>query len=237
MKKSILFVEDDIKVRTGLVKIAAQVDPEIIAFEADSEIEALKILSENKIYALFLDIQLLNSSGFDLAYQIRKIDEYKFTPIIFITGQYDNRLEAYINLYCYDYIMKPFKTIEVKRVIEEVVYFGLIPSQVNNVIKLKEKGISYRIFERDIVYMEYINKCLIIKTNDEKYNFMYYSLKKILTLLSSEFMQVQKSYIVNKNHISRIDHSMSQIYLHNDSQSIPIGRKYKKNLERNDDIS
>ncbi|WP_229775528.1 response regulator [Anaerosalibacter bizertensis] len=60
-----------------------------------------------------LDIQLKDYSGFELAKEIRNIDNYKLTPIIFVTAIPTRELMAFKEIHCYDYIVKPFKEEEI----------------------------------------------------------------------------------------------------------------------------
>lgn len=226
----VMIVEDDYKSRKALVKLSKSINEDIEVFEAESANEANLILNDHKIDAFFLDIQLKDSSGFELAEIIRSIGRYKFTPIVFITGMYDLRLDAYVNFQCYRYVLKPFMIEEVKKVFEDIFEFGMPQSRETKILRLKEKGIFYKLLEDDVSYIEYMNKKLFVMTVDERIEFTYYSLKKIQELLSEDFVQIHKSYIVNKSHIKTIDFRQSTIYLSNQTL-IPIGKKYKQNLE------
>lgn len=227
----ILIVEDDYKSRKALVKLSKSINENIEVLEAESEKDARVIIESVKIDAFFLDIQLKESSGFELAEIIRSIGKYKFTPIVFITGMYDLRLEAYVKFQCYRYILKPYMIEEVKKVFEDIFEYGIEADVSDKMLRLKEKGVYYKLFERDILLVEYMNKKLFLTTNEERIEFTYYSLKKIYELLSEDFVQIHKSYIINKNYIEKIDFRQNTICLSKITDGIPIGKKYRSNLE------
>ncbi len=233
--KTILIVEDDLKTRRGLIIIAKKIRSDIQILEASSEEEALGIAKQHEVGAFFLDIQLEKSSGFDLALKLRDINEYKFVPIVFITGLPDSRLDAYVNLNCYDYILKPFNISRLRKIFEEVIYFGISQKNIDKIVKIKERGISYTFFENEIILFEYLNKRLHLTTIDSNYEFTYCSLKKVSELISDQFIQCHKSYIVNQNHIEKVVYRQDYISLRKLDRKIPIGRKFKSVLEEIDD--
>ena len=230
MENTILIVEDELKIRNGLVAIAKQIRPNINIMEASSKEEAMNIIETNNISAFFLDIKLNDSCGFELASEIREINIHKFTPIVFLTGQYNNRLDAFVNLRCYDYILKPFRVEQLRKVFEDVLYFGINSKQESDVLKLKNKGITYRIVEDEIIFIEYSNKNLIINTLDEKLSFQSYSLMQVMSMVTIRFIQCHKSFIVNRDYIKCINNKANEVVLKSSNQFIPIGRKYKTKL-------
>ena len=90
-KKSILIVEDDKHSMKMLEKLIDELDVSTICHKASSVKQAYEVLHENIIDVFLIDIILDTSvqgdvSGMILAEEIRSIDRYKFTPIIFITS-------------------------------------------------------------------------------------------------------------------------------------------------------
>lgn len=122
---SIMIVEDNIDTRTGLRNIVKDIDKKIIILETGSAEEAL-FLAKNKYVDLFiLDVELEDYSGYELAEQLRKINKYKFTQIVFVTGFADYKLDAYMKLNCYKFITKPYNKQDVENAVEEVIKYGV----------------------------------------------------------------------------------------------------------------
>ena len=116
---NILIAEDDIIQRENLKKIIQGIDKNFIIYEAEDKNEAFKISCENTIDIFFIDIGLKNSSGLDLAMKIRKLDKYEFSWIIFLTTHLQYIIQAFKNVHCYDYILKPYDK-------EEIIDMGMI---------------------------------------------------------------------------------------------------------------
>lgn len=226
----ILIVEDEIVIRSGLVQIAKKYNTSLNIVETGLATEALKIAMSERIDAFFLDIQLEDYSGLELAKKIREVDCYKFTPIIFITAMYSRELEAFRNIHCYDYIIKPFSEEEITRVFQEVITNGIIPEKVKPIIKIKEKGYTYILNQEDLIYIESRNRKLFVKTIYEEMDISSQTLAKFSEELADNFIQCHKSFIVNTSFVTKIDKINNLILVLNKPDSIPIGRKYKDNV-------
>lgn len=226
----ILIVEDELDIRTGLVKMVKGINAAIEVYETGSAKEALEYVQTDEIHAFFLDIQLEDYSGFELAKQIRELEKHKFTPIIFITAVHTREFEAFKNIHSYDYIIKPFSEDEVKKVFEDVINYGIRKPNEIPIIKIKDRGFTYIVNQEDIIYIEVKNRRLIIKTMHEEAEVTTFTLKKLLKELTEKFIQCHKSFIVNKQYIRKIDFINNELYVQKYIDSIPIGRKYKDNI-------
>lgn len=199
--------------------------------------DALIFAQNNQVDIFILDIQLLDYSGLELAKQIRELKSYLLTPIIFSTAMPTNELEAYRSTHCYQYLVKPFSQ---ERVIETL---KPILDQINNGIEqslrkikeeakllLREKFVIYNINQDEIIYVEYKDRKVSVKTIHEIYQSTY-TLKKLQEMLVNNFVRCHKGYIVNKYYIDKVVRRESLIHLKEINHPIPIGRKYLENLE------
>jgi two-component system LytT family response regulator len=223
----ILIIDDDIIFRRGLHKIAISLDKNIQIYETGMAKEALEIAKQKDIDAFFLDIKLLDYSGLQLAQQLRNIDKYKFTPIVFITSVPTREFEAFRNIHCYTYLVKPFSVEKAKEVLETIIKYG-IKKDEPTAIKIDKGSLTYIIRQEDIIYIERTNRKTYIITPDEKIE-TNCSLNCIDNLLINNFTQCHKSYIVNDSFIKKIDRSNNMIHLEG-MHCVPIGRKYKENV-------
>lgn len=122
----ILIVDD---VEANLVALKAILKSENAeVFAADSGNQALKILLENQIDIVLLDVQMPNMNGFEVAELMRGNARTKDIPIIFVTAI--NKEEKYIfrgyELGAVDYIYKPVNN-------------EILKSKVNVFIRLNEQ--------------------------------------------------------------------------------------------------
>lgn len=106
MRKQILIVEDEIRMRMLLKDYFEKEDFEIL--EADNGITALNIFkdNENSILLIILDLMMPLMDGFTLCKSIREIS---YIPIIILTARSsdDDKLLGY-DLGADDYVTKPF---------------------------------------------------------------------------------------------------------------------------------
>ncbi|KPA17166.1 PAS/PAC sensor hybrid histidine kinase [Candidatus Magnetomorum sp. HK-1] len=107
-KKAKILAVDDEKDLLDLIKMVLK-DSLYDIHTANSGKEALEKL-QNETYAVFiLDIRMPEISGHDLAHKIKKMPQYKDTPIVFITG-YLSEVDDIFENHTFgpvDYLMKP----------------------------------------------------------------------------------------------------------------------------------
>ena len=105
---AILIVEDNIQESENLKRMLHEVDKSLNIYEAQSKREALNISNRILIDIFYLDINLIDSTGIDLARELRQIKRYEFNWIIFTTSHAHYMVEAFKEIHCYDYILKPY---------------------------------------------------------------------------------------------------------------------------------
>lgn len=226
----ILIVEDDLIICEGLSEIIKTIEKEIEIVTTGYAKNALNYAINSYFDAFLLDIQLNDYSGMELAKQIRDIEKYKLTPIIFITSIPTKELLAFKQIHCYDYIVKPFSKDEVTKALRTIIDYGIKNEGNQPVLRLKQKSYSYIIKQNEIIYIEAVNKKIHITTINEEIILSTYSLKEIFEELTSNFIQCHRGYIINTDYIQKVDKANDLIKLKNVNSNIPIGRKYKEHL-------
>lgn len=119
MRESILIIEDEIGLIKMLKRLLEKEGFENI-YEAESGFEALKIINQNRIDLILLDVMLPDTDGFNLCQQIREISD---APIIFLTARTTDidKLTGF-SVGGDDYITKPFNPLEVAARIRAILY-------------------------------------------------------------------------------------------------------------------
>jgi DNA-binding response OmpR family regulator len=81
--------------------------------------DAMKKASSQLYHLILIDIMLPDGDGFDLLLKMRKIEGYQSVPMIFITSKEDvSSVVSAFSLGAEDYIVKPFRLLELKARVE-----------------------------------------------------------------------------------------------------------------------
>ncbi|WP_319428895.1 EAL domain-containing protein [Mycobacterium sp. RTGN5] len=105
-QQTVLVVDDDARLRDLLCTVLTPLDREIL--QAGSGEEALTALLQGKVSVIVMDINMPGMDGFETAQLIRGAGEHTSTPIIFLTGQADDKdLHRGYDLGAVDFLLKP----------------------------------------------------------------------------------------------------------------------------------
>lgn len=221
---------DDEPLALGLVCRFIEQTPFLnLAGQYPSAVEALKAIHSQKIDLIYLDIQMPDLSGMELARVIGKGPE---TPrIIFTTAFEQFGLEGY-KVDALDYLLKPFNYEEFLRTATKALsYYELInrpapaPNSDDQYLFLKVEYQWVRIALDDILYFEGLKDYVKVHLkNDEKGVLSLTSLKDLEEKLSSKkFMRVHRSFIVALDKITAMTKNSLQI----GKKNITVGDQYK----------
>ncbi|RNC63921.1 LytTR family DNA-binding domain-containing protein [Proteiniphilum sp. X52] len=191
-------------------------------------LSAMKHLADRKVDLLFLDIQMPEVNGMELA---RLIGDH--TRIIFTTAFSEYALEGY-KVSALDYLLKPFSFADfltaAKKALNWFEMTGKKPAaetvQENSGIFVKSDYKLLHVLFDDILYIEGLKDYVKIYTeNQPKPILSLISLKALEEDLPSDrFMRVHRSYIIHRNKISSINKRRIII----GEKQIPMGDTYRK---------
>jgi two-component system response regulator LytT len=201
-------------------------------------VDALKAIHNEKIDLIFLDIQMPDLNGIELA---RVLDKGADKPrIIFTTAYNQFALEGY-KVDALDYLLKPFNYEEFLRAAQkaltyhELINKPAVPATVSmtntehaddNYLFLKVEYQLVRIALDDIMYIEGLKDYVKVHLkNIEKAVLSLTSLKALEEKLPSKrFMRVHRSFIVSLDKVT----SMTKNSLQIGKMNIAIGDQYKE---------
>lgn len=226
---SILIVENVQEQRQFLMECASGFNSDIKIYSTDKKSEALRIINNNDIAAFFLDIRLADGSGIELAREIRKNKKYQFTPIIFITGVYTKEMEAYRDIHCYEYIIKPYSRKSISDIMQKIMVDYFEQTEIKY-LNLEFKGLKQRVNIKDIIYVECVRRRIFIRTQYENIPYRFMNIGQFCKELPDYFSQIHQSIIVNRNYVEKIDTTNNMIKLKGVSESVPIGVSYRKKV-------
>jgi len=117
--KKILVVDDSSSIRE-LLKLALEDENYNVTLGEDG-IDALKHLDGKHFDLVITDLHMPNMNGMELIHEIRKIDQYKYTPILFLTTETKADLKVKAKKEgATGWLTKPFDNEKLKRVVKRV---------------------------------------------------------------------------------------------------------------------
>ena len=173
------------------------------------ELKKLIQTPDFKIYVL--DIELLNSSGIDIANYIRDYDD--MSEIIMCSFHYELEYKVLKSkLKILDFVSKYDNAyVNLTNLILEV-----FNKHSRKVLKITDKGAILFIVMKDILYIskeKNTRKC-VIKTFNNEY-LVNKNLEEIKQELNSDFIQVSRNCIVNQNNVEEYNFKNSKIKFKN----------------------
>lgn len=188
----------------------------------DNGKDLIKAISNNHFDAIFLDIDMPQISGFDIARKIQS--SANVIPIIFISNLEDKVYES-LKFRPFRFIRKSQFEGEINDVIEDIIKILVYPNE-NIIISLGNQKI--RLYPNRIIYIECNDKILKIISNSETIEIRY-RLKDIeIQLEKYGFIRIHKGYIVNSKYIYRINKS-GEVILES-GERLPVSKRRIKEV-------
>lgn len=174
----------------------------------DSPADAIQIMSDTAVDAVFVDINMPDMNGLDF---VKVLPEMPL--VVFTTAYSEYAVESY-RVRAVDYLLKPYTFEEFQRAAEYVQQQWLAkqkapvaPADSDNVF-LKVDYRYIRVSLKDIAFIEGMNEYLKIHLVSGDPYLVHTSFKQINNHLPENFLQVHRSYVVNVNHICEVERSV-----------------------------
>lgn len=237
-----LVVDDEPLARDELIYLLLRTKKVEVVGEADGVESVLDALNHCEIDVIFLDIQLADENGLNLAKRLLELD--KCPAIVFATAYDEFALKAF-ELQAIDYILKPFDEKRVQKTIDKIA--KLIEkneskphvSRKNFLPELTEKlaiTVDDRIIlidTREILYFGTDEGKTVIATINQKFYVADPLVSFERKLHNSTIIRVHRAFLVNLNRIVEIQpwfHSTYNLIME-DGETVPVSRTYIKKLK------
>jgi DNA-binding LytR/AlgR family response regulator len=205
-----------------------------LSCSCDNAVEALSLIREKQPDIVFLDINMPNLTGMELA-RLLQDQPGPIPKIIFTTAYNHYAIEGY-RVNAVDYLLKPFSYEEFLRAANKVLQ--LTEEAANHIqtvtgddefIFLKVEYQWVRISLKDILYIESLKDYVKVHLDDaQKSVLSLISLKALEEKLpSSKFMRVHRSFIVSLDKINAITKNSILI----GKTEITVGEQYKETFK------
>lgn len=213
MKKAII-IDDEMLARSIVVEYL-QSHPELqLVQECNDGFEGIKAIMEHKPDLIFLDIQMPKINGFEMLELIEQ------PPAVIFTTAFDEYAIKAFETHAVDYLLKPFSKERFDKAIQKwldqkpataaaatetlLETASLTPGQNQRIVV--KNGAKIKIIPvHEVLYLEAADDYVKIHTADS-----YYLKNKTMAhfekaLDAQQFARCHRSYMVNVQHIARID--------------------------------
>jgi two-component system LytT family response regulator len=188
-------------------------------------LEALAFLKNNKVDFIFLDINMPQLTGMELAGLLPSQ-----TKIVFTTAYSEYAAESY-SFQTIDYLLKPITLKRFLAAMQKIeLYFNkpepvapLQPEKSEEYFFVKSGKVFRKILLDEILYFEGEKEYVRLVTGQEQL-LIYRRLKDIEEQLSSPFVRVHNSYIVNTKQLVKIQDN--HIFI--GDKQIPVSEKFRE---------
>ncbi|WP_167615691.1 LytR/AlgR family response regulator transcription factor [Maribellus sediminis] len=230
MYRCLIIDDEPIAIRVIRNHLASFSDFEVVA-ECNNALEAISVLSKEKIDLMFCDIQMPQLTGVDLVKTLSHPPQ-----VIFTTAYRDYAVDAF-ELHVVDYLLKP---ISFERFAKAIQHFliqenptpplreSISTNQEKDFIFLKADKKHYKVNLADILFIESLGDYVITYTADMKIVSKERISHLAEVLPSDRFIQVHRSYIVSIDKIESVGPGFVEI----NKKKLSVGRNYKAELNK-----
>ncbi|MFN6084778.1 MAG: LytR/AlgR family response regulator transcription factor [Fluviicola sp.] len=229
-----LIVDDEIPALESLTKLLQRFCKNVeIVGVASNVNEAIELCLEKRPQLLFLDIQMPSGSGFDILEKTTFIEK----QVIFTTAYSNHAIEA-IKANAIDYLLKPIEIQELVKAVEKAIKNNQkinLPTEEKSLDKIAIPTLDGTYFynKSEIIRAEADSNYTEIHLTNGKKVVSSKTLKEIeLVLLTSSFIRVHKSHLINLNFIKKYIKGDGGMLVLNDDSMIPVSRSHKDELTK-----
>lgn len=187
--------------------------------------DGLDITSDYKAQfdVIYLDVEMKIMDGMTTAKKIRQKD--KEVLLVFVTNHSQVAIQGY-SVEAIDFLLKPLSNFVFEEHFKKILRKLPTPEEDQQFLYIKNKASTFKIAQKNILYIESEGHHLHIHTKNETITTSN-TLKNMESLLdSSTFFRSNSGYIVNLAHVEKIEGNISYV----GGQALQISRPRKKDF-------
>ncbi|MGG4033998.1 LytTR family transcriptional regulator DNA-binding domain-containing protein [Paenibacillus cisolokensis] len=238
-------VDDEPLARDELAYILRRTKRVDVIGEAESLEQAAEQIGQYKPDAVFLDIQLAEDSGLELAARLVRDDERP--DIVFATAYDEHALKAF-ELNAADYILKPFDENRIRQTVEKLIRLRdardavstrkaapqLAPERTDKLAIMVDDRILLVPVSQILYIGSEEGKTVIATETGQKYTVAEPLVVFEQKLRNTPIVRVHRAYLANMDGIVEIQpwfHSTYNLMM-KDGSKVPVSRTYTKELKQ-----
>jgi len=224
-----VLVIDDERPALDELSFLLEQDPRVRGvLTSDSATEALRVLQDLEIDAVFLDISMPGLSGLELA---QVLSRFKVPPpVVFVTAHDQHAVEAF-DLNAVDYVLKPVREDRLAEAVRRVVEGSGRPApRTDDQIAVELGGRTRFISRADVRYVEAQGDYARLHTAEGSH-----LLRTPLTTLEVEwrdagFVRIHRSLLVSLPHVEEIRTDSGRCTVVIAGQELAVSRRHTREL-------
>lgn len=195
--------------------------------ESTSYSSALNTLLKEAPHLVFFNIDTIFKHPFQFVDELTIYSENK--PILIAISSSKYKAYEVIKYGFFDFLINPMSELEIRK--------SILNFQKKNPFIIKNNFCiqSYKDYQYlnpdEILFLKADNNSSDFYMNDGSVICAYKTLKTFETLLPQNFLRIHKSYIINKNYVTRIQFSKSICSIKKTKHEIPFTKTYLDNVE------
>lgn len=238
----VFIVDDEMLARDELRYILGQNERIEVVGDAEDLQHLIDEEALGTIDCLFLDIELQNESGMELAKAITKRPD---CPMLVFATAYDNYALQAFEVSAVDYILKPFDDVRIAQTVEKLLKkYEQYEQQererfepIQKIAVTSEDRIALVKLE-DILYFTSEDSKTIAVTEKKRYVVADSLMTLEKRLRHQGFMRVHRAFLINKEHLQELEPWGTSKYnvILQGNVTIPVSRMYVKEVRKLFDI-
>ncbi|UEG55022.1 response regulator [Mucilaginibacter daejeonensis] len=186
-------------------------------------IDAFKVLHDQHIDLMFIDIKMPGISGLDFVSALKEPPS-----VIFTTAFAEHAIKGF-ELEAVDYLLKPITFERFEKSIHKLLKTRPVEQvNANDHTYFKVSGRLIKIFHADLLYARSVKDYILLHTKSGNH-LVHMTMKYLAELLPSPiFLRIHRSYLVNRSAIDQFDKHNVCV----GKEIIPVGENFRGNLDK-----
>jgi len=222
-----LVIDDERPALDELVFLLGQ-DPRVTSVQGcDSATEALRVLQESEVDAVFLDVQMPGLTGLDLAQVLSRFKEPP--PVVFVTAHEEHAVAAF-ELRAVDYVLKPVRAERLGEAVRRVVEAGGPQPGEDVRIPVERGGVTRFVERSDITHVEAQGDYARLHTAEGSH-----LVRTPLSSLAEQwapagFVRIHRSVLVSLAHVQELRTDGGRCTVLVDGHELTVARRHTREL-------
>jgi DNA-binding LytR/AlgR family response regulator len=224
----LLVVDDERPALDELTFLLERDDRVSAVCSADSAAEALRILQEGEVDAVFTDIRMPGLSGLDLA---RVLSRFRSPPpVVFITAHDEHAVDAF-EVDAVDYVLKPVRDARLGEAVRRVVEARApLREPDDESIPVELGGVTRFVSRGDVLYAEAQGDYARLHTAEGSH-----LIRTPLTTLEDDwrdagFVRIHRSLLVALSHVEEVRVDAGRCSVLVGGQELTVSRRHTREL-------